>query len=104
MSNVSLSLSPYLGPEVGGGEEAGERVPDKHQLVRRHDEALPPGDEDARRLVALHAAEEHVYGVRQAGEVSETLGRVKGQQLRVLQGEGQRERRGRGQLCEGGGG
>lgn len=94
-------FSPHLGPEVGRCEKAGERVPDEHQLVRRHDETLSPGDEDARRLVPLHAAEEHVDGVRQAGEVSEALRRVEGQQLRVLQGEGQGKWRGRGQLCRG---
>lgn len=56
--------------------------------MRRHDEALPPGHEDAGRLVALHAAVQHVDGVRQAGQVSQALGGVEGQQLRVLQGEG----------------
>ena len=64
----------------------------------RHDETLPSGDEDARRLVPLHAAEEHVDGVCQAGEVSEALRRVEGQQLRVLQGEGHGKWRGRGEL------
>lgn len=88
----------YLCPEVGRSEKAGERVPDKHQFVRRHDEALPSGNEDAGRLVPLHAAEEQVDGVRQAGEVGKALGGVKGQQLRVLQGEGHRQRRGWGQL------
>lgn len=93
-------FSAYLGPEVCRGEKAGERVPNEHQLVCRHNETLPSGDEDAGRLVPLHAAEEHVDGIRQAGEVSEALRGVKGQQLRVLQGEGHRESGGWGQLCE----
>lgn len=84
-------FSAYLGPEVGRAEKAGQRVADEHQLVRRHDETLPSGDEDARRLVALNAAEEHVDGVGQAGEVSEALRGVKGKQLRILQGERHRE-------------
>lgn len=92
------SHSRHLGPQVSRGKKAGQRVPDEHQLVRRHDETLAPGHEDARRLVALHAAEEHVDGVRQAGEVSEALRRVKGQQLRVLQREGHRQGGGRGHL------
>jgi len=50
-------LSTHLGPDAGGGEKAGERVPNEHQFVCRHDETLSPGYEDARRLVALHAAE-----------------------------------------------
>lgn len=78
----------HLGPQVGRGQEAGQRVPDEDQLVRRHDEALPSGHEDAGRLVALHAAVQHVDGVCQAGQVSQALGRVEGQQLRVLQGQG----------------
>lgn len=88
----------YLGPEVGRGEKAGERVPDEHELVRRHDETLPSGDEDAGRLVPLDAAEEHVDGVCQAGQVSEALRGVKRQQLRVFQGERHRETRGWSQL------
>lgn len=91
-------FSTCLGPEVGRAEKAGERVPNKHQLVRRHNETLSSGDEDAGRLVPLHAAEEHIDGVCQAGEVSEALGGVKGQQLRVLQGEGHRKSRRWGQL------
>lgn len=91
-------FSTYLGPEVGRGEKAGERVPNKHQLVCRHNETLSSGDEDAGRLVPLHAAEQHIDGVCQAGEVSEALRGVKGQQLRVLQGEGHRKSRGWGQL------
>ena len=91
--------STHLGPEVSRAEKAGQRVPDEHQLVRRHDETLPSGDENARRLVALNAAEEHVDGVGQAGEVSEALRGVKGKQLRILQGEGHREG-GLVQLCE----
>lgn len=91
-------FSTYLGPEVGRGEKAGERVPNKHQFVRCHNETLSSGDKDAGRLVPLHAAEEHVDGVCQAGEVSEALRGVKGQQLRVLQGERHRKTRGRGQL------
>lgn len=98
---VDADVFTHLGPEVSGGEEAGQRVPNKHQFVRRYNEALSSGHEDAGRLVPLHAAEEQVDGVRQAGEVGEALGRVEGQQLRVLQGEGHRQRRGRGQLHEG---
>lgn len=66
--------------------------------MRGHDEALPPSDEDARRLVPLHAAVERVDGVCEAGEVGEALGGVEGQQLRVLQGERHRQRRRRSQL------
>lgn len=92
--------STHLSPEVGGAEEAGERVADEDQLVRRHDEALAPGHEDAGRLVALHAAEEHVDGVGQAGEVGQALGRVEGEQLRVLQRQGHGQSRGLGHLGE----
>lgn len=71
---TSLHSCPrHLGPQVSGGKKAGQRVTDEHQLVRRDDKTLAPGHEDARRLVSLYAAEEHVDGVRQAGEVSEAL-------------------------------
>lgn len=90
----ACSYSVYLGPQVGRGKKAGQRVPDEHQLVRRHNETLASGHEDAWRLVALNAAEEHIDGIRQAREVSEALRRVEGQQLGVLQREGHRESRG----------
>ena len=100
--NENIQQCPHLGPEVGRGEEAGQSVPYEHQLVGGHDEALSPGNEDARRLVALHTAVQHVDGIREAGQVRQTLRGVEGQQLRVLQGERHRHGRGRAQL-EGGG-
>lgn len=65
-----------------------------------HDEALPSGDKDARRLVRLNAGKKYFDGVRQAGEVRETLSGVKGQDLRVLQREGHWQRRGWGDLLK----
>lgn len=60
----------------------------------RHNETLSSGHKDAWRLVALHAAEQHVNGVSQAGEVGQALRGVEGEQLRVLQGKGHRQRGG----------
>lgn len=97
-SKHHANFSTYFGPEVSRREKTGERVPDEYQLVRSYNEALSSGDEDSRRLVSLHAAEEHIHGVRQAGEVGEALRGVEGEQLRVLQGEGHWQRRGGGQL------
>lgn len=99
-TQCAQGFSTYLGPQVSRGKKAGQRVPNEHQLVCRNNETLPSGDEDARRLVPLHAAEEHIDGVCQAREVSEALRGVKGQQLRVLQGEGHRESGGWGHLYE----
>lgn len=42
--------------------------------MRRHNEILPPGNKDPRRLVPLNATEQGVDGVRQAGEVRQALG------------------------------
>lgn len=56
----------HLGPQVRRGKKAGQRVPDEHQLVCSDNETLAPSNEDARRLVALHTAEQHIDGVRQA--------------------------------------
>lgn len=95
-----MVFSAYFGPQVSRGEKTGQRVPDEHQLVCRHNETLPSGDEDARRLVPLHAAEEHINGICQAREVCKALRGVKGQQFRVLQGEGNWESRGWGHLEE----
>lgn len=64
----------YLGPEVSGAEESNKRVPNKHELVRRHNETLPPGHKNPWRLVSLNATEKGVDGVGQGGEVSQALG------------------------------
>lgn len=97
-SKHHANFSTYFGPEVSRREKTGERVPDEYQLVRSYNEALSSGDEDSRRLVSLHAAEEHIDGIRQAGEVGEALRGVEGEQLWILQGEGHWQRRGGGQL------
>lgn len=94
LRKIRFAAKTNLGPEVSRGEKAGERITNKHQFVCCHNETLSSGDKDAGRLVPLHAAEQHVDGVCQAGEVGEALRGVKGQQLRVLQGERHRQRRG----------
>lgn len=87
-------MQAHLCPEVSGAEKTSKRVPDENKLMRRHNETLPSGNKDPRRLVPLHATEQGVDGVSQAGEVRQALGRVEGQQLGVLerQREGKRRR------------
>lgn len=67
-------MQTHLCPEVSGAEETSKRVSDKNKLVRRHNQTLSSGNKDPRRLVPLHATEQGVDGISQAGEMRQALG------------------------------
>lgn len=60
--------------KVRGAEETRKCIPNEYKFMSGYNQTLPSGNKDTWWLVPLHTGEESLYGVRQAGEMRQTLG------------------------------